>query len=178
MWIKLISIWKASHLDSLWNRGERQLGNRLMKYIWPLDISWRIQSTCQSLRTLLARNTKTTTALWGQAHIIHLLPAKAQVNSKNSKNKNKLHIRKQHYIIWASPQTSQRSNRRDTFHILSGELHRPVQTWLAADYFGMNLISSTKEMNPITRKSGIVEEFPVNKSQSNTLMDGRPRRCS
>ena len=29
MWIKLISIWKASHLDSLWNRGERQLGNRL-----------------------------------------------------------------------------------------------------------------------------------------------------
>ena len=29
MWIKLISIWKSSHYDSLWNRGERQLGNRL-----------------------------------------------------------------------------------------------------------------------------------------------------
>ena len=25
-WIKLIFIWKASHEDSLWNRGERQLG--------------------------------------------------------------------------------------------------------------------------------------------------------
>ena len=30
MWIKLISIWKASHKDSPWNRGERQLGNRLL----------------------------------------------------------------------------------------------------------------------------------------------------
>ena len=29
VWIKLISIWKASHLDSLWNRGKMQLGNRL-----------------------------------------------------------------------------------------------------------------------------------------------------
>ena len=28
MWIKLISIWKASHWDSLWNRGE--VGNRLL----------------------------------------------------------------------------------------------------------------------------------------------------
>ena len=31
-WIKLISIWKDSHQDSLWNRGERQLGNRLFIY--------------------------------------------------------------------------------------------------------------------------------------------------
>ena len=30
MWIKLISIWKASHQGSLWNRGERQLGNSLL----------------------------------------------------------------------------------------------------------------------------------------------------
>ena len=29
MSIKLITIWKASHQDSLWNRGERQLGNCL-----------------------------------------------------------------------------------------------------------------------------------------------------
>ena len=29
VWIILFSIWKASHQDSLWNRGERQLGNRL-----------------------------------------------------------------------------------------------------------------------------------------------------
>ena len=29
VWIKLISIWKASHSDSLSNRGEMQLGNRL-----------------------------------------------------------------------------------------------------------------------------------------------------
>ena len=28
--VNKISIWKASHQDSLWNRGERQLGNRLM----------------------------------------------------------------------------------------------------------------------------------------------------
>ena len=30
IWVKLISIWKASHQDSLWNRSERQLGNRLI----------------------------------------------------------------------------------------------------------------------------------------------------
>ena len=30
MWIKLISIWKASHYNSLWNRGKRQFGNHLM----------------------------------------------------------------------------------------------------------------------------------------------------
>ena len=30
MWIKLISIWKSSHWDSLWDRGERQLGNHLL----------------------------------------------------------------------------------------------------------------------------------------------------
>ena len=29
-WIKLISIWNASHKDSLWNRGERQLRNHLL----------------------------------------------------------------------------------------------------------------------------------------------------
>ena len=28
--LKLISIWKASHWDSLWNRGKRQLGNHLL----------------------------------------------------------------------------------------------------------------------------------------------------
>ena len=30
VWIKLISMWKASHQDSLWNRGERQLENHLL----------------------------------------------------------------------------------------------------------------------------------------------------
>ena len=30
LWINLISISKASHLDSLWNRGEMQLANRLL----------------------------------------------------------------------------------------------------------------------------------------------------
>ena len=30
IWIKLIFIWKASHYDSLWNRGKRQLGNHLL----------------------------------------------------------------------------------------------------------------------------------------------------
>ena len=29
LWVKLISIWKVSHLDSFWNRGKRQLGNGL-----------------------------------------------------------------------------------------------------------------------------------------------------
>ena len=37
MWIKLISIWKASHQDSLWNRSEKQLGNRLLNKVWKLD---------------------------------------------------------------------------------------------------------------------------------------------
>ena len=32
MWIKLISIWKASHEDSLWNWGERQLRNCLLPF--------------------------------------------------------------------------------------------------------------------------------------------------
>ena len=41
VWIKLISIWKASHLDSLWNRGERQLENRLLD----MDVSTSIKNT-------------------------------------------------------------------------------------------------------------------------------------
>ena len=32
LWIKLISIWKASHWDLLWSRGEIQLGNRLFAF--------------------------------------------------------------------------------------------------------------------------------------------------
>ena len=35
MWIELISIWKASHQDSLWNRGKRQLGNQLLSVVGP-----------------------------------------------------------------------------------------------------------------------------------------------
>ena len=34
MWIKQISIWKASRWDSLWNRGERQLGNGLFVEVY------------------------------------------------------------------------------------------------------------------------------------------------
>ena len=32
IWIKLICISKALHLDSLWNRGERQLGNHVVNF--------------------------------------------------------------------------------------------------------------------------------------------------
>ena len=34
MQIILIFIWKISHLDSVWNRGRRQLGNGLLALIW------------------------------------------------------------------------------------------------------------------------------------------------
>ena len=43
MRIKLISMWKTLHLDSLWNRGERQLGSRLLMFTgsvssWPWEL--------------------------------------------------------------------------------------------------------------------------------------------
>ena len=31
---ELIFIWKVSHLDSLWKRGTRELGNGLLTYLW------------------------------------------------------------------------------------------------------------------------------------------------
>ena len=66
VWIKLISLWKASHEDSLWNRGEMQLGNRLLcdwnhatqsqtKITWVTSYvggSWLLPFvTCSSLMT-------------------------------------------------------------------------------------------------------------------------------
>ena len=55
MWIKLISIRKASYLDSPWNRGERQLRNRLLQSDWLRDRRWysvqytRPNNACASL---------------------------------------------------------------------------------------------------------------------------------
>ena len=46
MWIQLISIWKALHQDSLWNRGERQLGNRQFEFnIEASDFFWAVKIT-------------------------------------------------------------------------------------------------------------------------------------
>ena len=51
MGIKLISIRKASHWDSLWNRGERQLGNRLLFHALPLMNSWCSGQSQTRMRT-------------------------------------------------------------------------------------------------------------------------------
>ena len=56
LWVKLIFIWKVSHLDSFWNRGKRELGNGLLfncpspnhhafvrfeiKNTWPIGRDW------------------------------------------------------------------------------------------------------------------------------------------
>ena len=48
LWIKLISIWKVLHLDSLWDRGEMQLGNCLLENFWVLRklICYLQQTNC------------------------------------------------------------------------------------------------------------------------------------
>ena len=46
VWIKLISIWKASHWDSLWNRGEMQRAE--MGYCWWRNISYLNNHSKQS----------------------------------------------------------------------------------------------------------------------------------
>ena len=39
LWVKLIFIWKVSHLDSFWNRGKRELGNGLFTAVINLFLS-------------------------------------------------------------------------------------------------------------------------------------------
>ena len=49
IWIILIFKWKASHQDSLRNRGERQLGNRLLACIVILDCRAWSHNGCSNL---------------------------------------------------------------------------------------------------------------------------------
>ena len=45
--IKLVFIWKVSHLDSLWNRGRRQLGNGLFERVIPANFIPRLNRRMQ-----------------------------------------------------------------------------------------------------------------------------------
>ena len=85
MWIKLIFIWKASHLDSLWNRGEIQLGNRPFSgfsvIMWQYKAEMQMPSVCgwviiswENVRILLVQNwsadeTRTTAEFYSIPHI-------------------------------------------------------------------------------------------------------------